>query len=152
MLSQNCFHGGLWALRLSQHGVGVNGFSKLFPLSVFLMSILGVSRCCELVHVFACFLELKTHHAVHIHTTPFTSVGLFLLCHLSVFFILFNRATGLAHPRGEVRQMSSALLNNMSLALASSLPDATDGEEMSDEATQILFGVLDDLQKEKSQV
>ncbi|CAM9910687.1 unnamed protein product, partial [Sphacelaria rigidula] len=59
---------------------------------------------------------------------------------------------GLAHPRGEVRQMSSALLNNMSLALASSLPDATDGEEMSDEATQILFGVLDDLQKEKSQM
>lgn len=48
--------------------------------------------------------------------------------------------------------MASALLNNMSLALVASLPDITDGDDMSDEATQILFGVLDDLQKEQSPV
>lgn len=61
-------------------------------------------------------------------------------------------ATGLQHTRGEVRQMSSALLNNLSLFLAASLPEASDGGELSDEATQILFGVLDGLQEEKSQV
>lgn len=60
--------------------------------------------------------------------------------------------TGLSHARGEVRQMSSALLNNMSLALSATLPDTTDGEDVSDEATQILFGVLDDLKKETSPV
>lgn len=48
--------------------------------------------------------------------------------------------------------MASALLNNMSLMMLASLPTIADGEEISDEATQILFGVLDDLQKEKSQV
>lgn len=56
------------------------------------------------------------------------------------------------HERGEVRQMCSALLNNFSLLLAAALPDAREGQELSDEATQILFGALDGLQDETSQV
>lgn len=60
--------------------------------------------------------------------------------------------TGLQHERSEVRQMSSALLNNIGLSLADALPEARDGQDLSDEATQILFGALDDLQNEASQV
>lgn len=52
--------------------------------------------------------------------------------------------------------MCSALLNNIGLSLADALPEAEaearDGQELSDEATQILFGALDGLQDEASQV
>lgn len=48
--------------------------------------------------------------------------------------------------------MASAVLNNMSLVLATSIANVTHDSEMSDEATQILFGVLDGLMEEKSQV
>lgn len=51
-----------------------------------------------------------------------------------------------------MRQMCSALLNNMGLSLADALPEARDGQDLSDEATQILFGALDGLQDETSQV
>ncbi|CAM9832790.1 unnamed protein product, partial [Hapterophycus canaliculatus] len=55
---------------------------------------------------------------------------------------------GLQHERSEVRQMCSALLNNMSLTLADAISAkagcAPDGSaDMSDEVTQILFGVLE---------
>lgn len=60
--------------------------------------------------------------------------------------------TGLQHERGEVRQMCSALLNNFSLLLASAKKSAGTPIEMSDEVTQILFGVLDGLRDETSQV
>ncbi len=60
--------------------------------------------------------------------------------------------TGLQHERGEVRQMSSALLNNFSLSLANTIKTAGGSGEMSDEATQVLFGALDGLQDETSQV
>lgn len=59
--------------------------------------------------------------------------------------------TGLQHERGEVRQMSSALLNNFSLLLANTI-NSRGSSEMSDEATQVLFGALDGLQDETSQV
>lgn len=80
----------------------------------------------------------------HKKTTPVTA------CHASC-------AAGLQHERSEVRQMCSALLNNLSLALADATSakaaSTTDGSsEMSDEVTQILFGVLDGLQDETSQV
>ncbi|CAM9440026.1 unnamed protein product [Ascophyllum nodosum] len=61
-------------------------------------------------------------------------------------------AAGLRHERGEVRQMCSALLNNLGLWLADSLPEAREGQEPSDEATQILFGALDGLLDETSQM
>lgn len=54
--------------------------------------------------------------------------------------------------------MSSALLNNVSLALAASVPKATaddagDGEDgLSDEIVQLLLGVLENLHEETSQV
>ncbi|CAM9687415.1 unnamed protein product [Pylaiella littoralis] len=64
--------------------------------------------------------------------------------------------SGLQHERGEVRQMSSALLNNFSIFLVSQSRHGTanaGGEvEMSDEATQIVFGALDGLQDETSQL
>ena len=48
--------------------------------------------------------------------------------------------------------MCSALLNNFSLLLASARKSAGTPIEMSDEVTQILFGVLDGLRDETSQV
>lgn len=60
--------------------------------------------------------------------------------------------TGLQHERGEVRQMSSALLNNYSLLLGDALPSASQGQELTDETTQILFGALDGMQDETSEV
>lgn len=48
--------------------------------------------------------------------------------------------------------MSSALLNNFSLFLANTMKTAGGSGEMSDEATQVLFGALDGLQDETSQV
>lgn len=48
--------------------------------------------------------------------------------------------------------MCSALLNNFSLLLASAKKSAGTPIEMSDEVTQILFGVLDGLRDETSQV
>ncbi|CAM9435604.1 unnamed protein product [Scytosiphon promiscuus] len=65
--------------------------------------------------------------------------------------------SGLQHERSEVRQMCSALLNNLSLALAEAISTkassaAGGSTEMSDEVTQILFGVLDGLQDETSQL
>lgn len=59
---------------------------------------------------------------------------------------------GLQHERSEVRQMSSSLLNNFSLGLLEGLPESTLGIELSDEATQILFGSLEGLEDEASQV
>eukprot|EP00903_Cladosiphon_okamuranus_P013917 g12945.t1 len=60
--------------------------------------------------------------------------------------------SGLQHERGEVRQMCSALLNNYSLLLASAKKAGGTPSEMSDEVTQILFGVLDGLRDETSQL
>eukprot|EP00752_Nemacystus_decipiens_P009894 g8827.t1 len=60
--------------------------------------------------------------------------------------------SGLQHERGEVRQMCSALLNNFSLLLASAKKNTGTPIEMSDEVTQILFGVLDGLRDETSQL
>lgn len=48
--------------------------------------------------------------------------------------------------------MSSALLNNVSLSLVDGLPDSTEGVELSDEVTQILFGSLEGLEDETSEV
>lgn len=48
--------------------------------------------------------------------------------------------------------MSSSLLNNFSLGLVDGLPDSTVGLELSDEVTQILFGSLEGLEDEASQV
>lgn len=48
--------------------------------------------------------------------------------------------------------MCSALLNNFSLLLASAKDTAETSIEMSDEVTQILFGALDGLRDETSQV
>eukprot|EP00904_Undaria_pinnatifida_P002594 jgi/Undpi1/12335/HiC_scaffold_5.g02011.m1 len=59
---------------------------------------------------------------------------------------------GLQHERSEVRQMSSSLLNNFSLGLVEGLPETTEGLELSDEVTQVLFGSLEGLEDEKSQV
>ncbi|CAM9767090.1 unnamed protein product [Choristocarpus tenellus] len=60
---------------------------------------------------------------------------------------------GLQHKRGEVRQMSSALLNNYSLVIANALPSIAEGKDsdLPDEAAQILFGALDGLEEEKSE-
>lgn len=55
-----------------------------------------------------------------------------------------------------MRQMCSALLNNFSLVLSDVIASKTaagvTAVEMSDETTQILFGALDGLQDETSQV
>lgn len=48
--------------------------------------------------------------------------------------------------------MSSALLNNYSLLLGDALPSASQGQELTDETTQILFGALDGMQDETSEV
>ena len=48
--------------------------------------------------------------------------------------------------------MSSSLLNNFSLGLVEGLPDSPSGLELSDEVTQILFGSLEGLADEVSQV
>ena len=48
--------------------------------------------------------------------------------------------------------MSSSLLNNFSLGLVEGLPETTEGLELSDEVTQVLFGSLEGLEDEKSQV
>ena len=80
----------------------------------------------------------------------------------TVFLVTFLRSVrglcrawtnaGLQHERSEVRQMSSALLNNVSLSLVDGLPDSTEGVELSDEVTQILFGSLEGLEDETSEV
>ncbi|CAM9704975.1 unnamed protein product [Ectocarpus sp. 12 AP-2014] len=69
---------------------------------------------------------------------------------------LDSSLAGLQHERGEVRQMCSALLNNFSLVLSDAIASKTaaggTAVEMSDETTQILFGALDGLQDETSQL
>ncbi|CAB1119021.1 unnamed protein product [Ectocarpus sp. CCAP 1310/34] len=69
---------------------------------------------------------------------------------------LDSSLAGLQHERGEVRQMCSALLNNFSLVLSDAIASKTaaggPAVEMSDETTQILFGALDGLQDETSQL
>ncbi|CAM9522470.1 unnamed protein product [Ectocarpus sp. 13 AM-2016] len=69
---------------------------------------------------------------------------------------LDSSLAGLQHERGEVRQMCSALLNNFSLVISDAIASKTaaggTAVEMSDETTQILFGALDGLQDETSQL
>ncbi|CAM9558960.1 unnamed protein product, partial [Ectocarpus sp. 4 AP-2014] len=69
---------------------------------------------------------------------------------------LDSSLAGLQHERGEVRQMCSALLNNFSLVLSDAIASKTAARgtavEMTDETTQILFGALDGLQDETSQL